>query len=123
DGDWLETARFPLTVDPLLSRVVIGTGSATPSAPSVGRDDTANDLLFSYGRQSSGGDYDLYARLTDDTLGGTTVVYSDVTASWSTRYSDVAFVGGPDRWIIVMQRDFGGTTGSWIRYHLHDSGD
>src|SRR5690606_26641234 len=98
-------------------------GTGAPSHPAVGRDDNSNDLLISYGRVSSGGDYDLYARMTDDSFAASTIVFTDVTANWSTRYSDVACVRGANRWIIVMQRDFTGNTGSWIRSHTHATGD
>lgn len=125
DADWLATAKFPLVVDPLLSRVLVSFDGANrqASSPEIARDDTANDLMVAYGRATSASDYDAYARLTNDDFSATQIVWSDVTASWSTRYMDAAFVGGADRWIIVLQRDFSGTTGSWLRYHVRDSGD
>jgi hypothetical protein len=122
---WIADAVFPLTLDPLIGSTVVSfdSGGRQASRPDVARDDGSNQLMVVYGRLNAGGDYDLYARLTDSSFGATTIVYNDITASWSTRNGDVAFVGGADRWVIALQRDFPSTTGSWIRAHVHDSGD
>ncbi|MBI5852156.1 MAG: hypothetical protein HZB39_14170 [Planctomycetes bacterium] len=124
-ADALATARFPLVVDPLLGNQLVSYDSSSRQAsrPDVARDDAANQLLTVYGRLNAGGDYDAYARITADDFTGSTLVWSDVTASWSTRNCDVAFVGGPDRWIIAIQRDFPAPTGSWLRFHTRASND
>ncbi|MBI5852157.1 MAG: hypothetical protein HZB39_14175 [Planctomycetes bacterium] len=121
----LDAARFPLVVDPLLANVIVSFDSSSRQAsfPDVARDDTANQLMTVYGRLNAGGDYDAFARITADDFSGTTTVWTDATASWSTRRCDVAFVGGPDRWIIVIQRDFPDPTGSWLRFHTRASAD
>jgi hypothetical protein len=125
DGAWLAQAAFPLTVDPLLSTVIVAThSSAQASVPDVARDDEANQLCTTYGRAVSAGDYDLWARITDDQFGNTNIVFTDITTSWSTRYGDVAFVSGANRWVIALEREFGAPSNrSAIRVHLHDSGD
>ena len=123
DAAWLKTASFPLTVDPLLRPLAISIGREPARTPSIGRDDVANQLLTSYGRAVSASDTDLYAVITDDGISVRYRVFTDITASWGTSFSDVAFVGGPRRWIIVFQRNFSGTTGSWLRYHTRASGD
>lgn len=122
---WLADAQYPVTLDPLIGSTIVAFDGANRQAsnPDVARDDSANQLLVVYGRLNAGGDYDLFARLTDDNFGASTTVFNDLTASWSTRFGDVGFVGGPNRWVIAMQRDFPSTTGSWIRAHVHDSGD
>jgi hypothetical protein len=123
-GD-LAAASFPLVVDPLLGNLIVSFDSTSRQAsfPDVARDDAGNQLMTVYGRLNSGGDYDAFARITADDFTGTTLVWTDVTASWSTRRCDVAFVGGAGRWIVVIQRDFPSPTGSWIRYHTRASGD
>ena len=121
----LAAASFPLVVDPLLGNLIVSFDSTSRQAsfPDVARDDAGNQLMTVYGRLNSGGDYDAFARITADDFTGTTLVWTDVTASWSTRRCDVAFVGGAGRWIVVIQRDFPSPTGSWIRYHTRASGD
>jgi hypothetical protein len=124
-GDWLAGARYPVTVDPLTSAVVVsnwgGTDFGRPSYPDVVRNDESNQLYVTYSRSSSATDHDLHVRVTDDQFGGTWRIYSDVTASWSTRYSQVAYVGGSDRLAVAMARDFG--TSSQIRFYVHDQGN
>ncbi len=116
-GAWLETASYPVIVDPLVSSVLISAGTSNLSAPNVARDDRYNHLLTTYGRRASAGDYDGYARITEDDFTLSKIVFADVTASWSTRNLDCASVAGASSWIVVMQRDFAGGVG--IRYHTH----
>ena len=122
---WLATAAFPIVVDPLFGNVLVSydSGGRQASRPDVARDDVADELLTVYGRMNADGDYDAYARITQDDFSGTQTVWNDITASWSTRNCDIAFVGGANRWIIVIQRDFPSPTGSWIRFHTRASGD
>ncbi|MGE0143686.1 MAG: hypothetical protein AB7I19_11195 [Planctomycetota bacterium] len=124
-GSVVAEARFPLVVDPLVGSTIVAFDSSNRQAsqPDLARDDTANQLLVSYSRATSGSDYDAFARLFADDFSGTSIVWNDLTASWSTRLCDTAFVGGPDRWIIVVQRDFPSPTGSWIRFHTRASAD
>ena len=126
DAATVANAAYPLTIDPLTTAVVISTwGGATfglPSYPAVGRDDeslTKNIMTF-YARQFSATDFDGYARLTDNDFSNTGQVYTDVTTSWSTGKAGVASVGGSNRWTLCLERDFGGTTQSWIRVYVHD---
>jgi hypothetical protein len=89
-GTWLADAAYPVTVDPLTANVVIsnwgGTTFGLASYPAIGRDDesvTSNIMTF-YARQFSASDFDGYARLTNNDFSNTTLVYTDVTTSWST---------------------------------------
>ena len=116
----LANAAFPLTVDPLTTSVLIATG-ATLQEPEIGRDDSANQLCFAYSRVSAGTDYDNFVRITANDYTGSTTIYSDITASWSTRNNQVAYVGGTaDKWIVVFQRDF--ATVSAFRFIVNPSG-
>jgi hypothetical protein len=117
-------ATFPLLVDPLLTRVVIATwGAATfgqVSYPEVGRDDesTADNVMTFYSRQFSATDFDGYARLSDDDFTGSSLIYTDVTTSWSTVRAGTAFVGAADRWVLCLQRNFTSTVR--VRALFHD---
>ncbi len=118
---WLSTASYPVTVDPLISTLVLATGIGTARNTDIARDDSANQLLTSYSRIVSASDFDGYARLTADDFTANSLIFTDITASWSTPVLTCAFVGGALEWIIALQRDFAGGIG--IRYHTHASAD
>ena len=118
-------AQFPLVIDPLTSSVAIATSVAGSDVqePEIGRDDyaTINNLMFAYSRLASASDYDGYVRVTNNDYSNTTMIFSDLTTSWSTRNNQVAFVGGSARkWLVAFQRDF--TSSSGIRFIVSPSG-
>ena len=120
-------ASFPLTIDPLLARVTVDTWGA-PSfgllvSTSVARDDeaTTRNVMTFWARNVSLTDYDAYAVLTDDDFSNGVTVFTDVTTSWSTVDGDATFVGGADRFVLALQRDFASNSG--VRCYLHDSGN
>ncbi len=127
-GTWLEKAAFPVTIDPLTSRVRVSSWGSSKfgmvGTVDIGRDDFAskNNVLVVYSRRFSGSDYDGYARLVNDAFGSSITVFKDVTASWSTYNMRVAFVGAPRKWVVVFQRDFPASKASGIRAHIHASG-
>ncbi len=129
-GAWLANAALPVTVDPMLSPVVVGSWGATGgdvATVDIARDDlavTANVMVV-YTRAASTTDHDLYARLCNDDFTNTTTVFTDVTTSWSTDQGSAAFVGGTDQWVVVMRRYFNASTptASLLRAHQHASGD
>lgn len=119
------SAAFPLTIDPLTSRVIIASwGSPTfglPSYPEVGRDDesTSANVMTFYSRQFSATDFDGYARLTDDDFTATSLIYTDVTTNWSTVRAGAAFVGAADRWALCLQREFPSTGSNTVRVRVY----
>ncbi|MEZ5966378.1 MAG: hypothetical protein R3F56_21260 [Planctomycetota bacterium] len=121
----LAEATFPLTVDPLLAPVALSTGSGYAGTIGIVRDDVANHLMVVYRRASAGTDYDAFARVIDDSLaGGSSTIWTDIDASWSTDHTSGAFVGGSNKYIIALERRFPANNNySWIRYHLHASAD
>ncbi|MCC6782456.1 MAG: hypothetical protein IT457_06410 [Planctomycetes bacterium] len=121
----LAAAEFPLVVDPLLGNLILSSDAAGRLAadPNVARDGYRNELMTVYTRVSAGTDHDAFAVLCADDFTGGTLVWTDLTANWSTRNCDLAFVGGASRWILVLQRDFPSPTGSALRFHTRASGD
>ncbi|MEZ6038621.1 MAG: hypothetical protein R3F29_14155 [Planctomycetota bacterium] len=126
-GEWLVDAALPVVVDPFFTtNVSIAISSSAPIDVDIGRDDTAptDNVAIVYSKSVSATDDDLWMLLTDDTFAPGTVVFSDLTTSWSTRQGRCAFVGGTDRWVVAFQRYFANTpTLSRIRAHNHASAD
>lgn len=124
-GAWLADAAYPVVVDPLLAPVNFATGAEYASALDMARDDSANELGVIYRRSSAGTDYDAFARVIADNLaGGSFTIWSDIDASWSTEHCSIAFVGATAKWVLGVHRKFPASNYySWIRYHLHNSGD
>ena len=128
-GTWLANATYPVVVDPLTSRATIATwGLSTfglSSYPEVGRDDEAvtDNVMTFYARQVSASDFDGYARLTDDDFSGTGLVFTDLNTGWSTGRAGVAFVGGANRWVLALERDFPASNTIRSRVYVHDSGN
>lgn len=130
-ANWVARATLPITVDPLLTRVSVATwGTPTDGeveTVDIGRDDEAvtDNVMVAYTRAASATDFDAWARLGDDDFTGASVVFSDITTSWSTTQTACAFVGGADRWAVLLRRYFGGLSPavSELRCHVHASGD
>jgi hypothetical protein len=132
-GSWVASAALPITVDPLLNRVLVASSGFNPYGQvetiDIGRDDDAftNNVLITYTRSVSATDSDLWARLGNDDFANTygNLVFSDITTSWVTDQTSCAYVGGPERWAIVFRRHFTNspTITSRLRSHVFDSGD
>src|SRR5678809_876922 len=73
-----------------------------------------------YSRQFSAADFDGYARLTDDNFSGTSLIFTDVTTSWSTVRAGTAFVAAADRWVLCLQRNFPTSNTVRVRAYFHD---
>ncbi len=121
---YADEAAFPLTVDPLTARVAINLSLSDSPVfhPEIGRDDESNQVMIAWSRVSAGSDYDCFVLVCNDTFGGVTNIYSDITASWSTLYPQVAFVGGANKWITCIQRTFPSQSVSAVRFLFSPSG-
>ncbi len=121
-GSFLETAVFPVVLDPLITnRLVFSSTSSILSAPDIARNDELNEIMVTYGRASSKGDWDLYAyRIKDDhTAIGT--AFFELSATTSARYSQAAFVGGSNCWAIAYARAAAGW--SIVNVYIHPQGN
>jgi hypothetical protein len=119
-GDWLASAVFPVTVDPLTARVGISF-NGPPRNPAIACESESQTwkTLLAYPRQFSATDLDLYVRLANGNLTSSSQVFTDIAADWSTDAPDACYVGGADRWVITFFRHF--TTGATrVRAHFHD---
>lgn len=107
-GAWLETAAFPVTIDPLLTPVTLQIGTTPAVSIDVVRDDLNNQLLQSYARFTSASDADAYGRLYPDnwgTGGAGTLVFSDITTSWSTPETSCSVCGPQNKFVIGLVRE------------------
>lgn len=124
---WIEHAALPITVDPLLTPVLVESNSEQSLDHDIGRDDRTNlyTLLTVHTRYASASDTDLFARLRTEDYALSADVFVDVTSNWNSLQGTCAYVGGVDRWAIVFSRYFPNATirSSRLRCHLHDSAD
>ncbi|MEZ5989707.1 MAG: hypothetical protein R3F30_11380 [Planctomycetota bacterium] len=113
---WLETATFPVVVDPIINDTVHTGGFGLQQVlTSLAVASTANAtqprLAIVYSLQFNQGDEDAYVILTDATLKTPVAVWSDLSTSWSSKNVDVAFGGSSLSWLMAMERDFGTSSG------------
>lgn len=107
-ASFVASARFPLTIDPLLSPILVA-GSAIPIVDVAWSGTTAPGLaraIEAHIVRTSATDTDLWAVLCSETAPGGMVVYQDVTTSWSTSTIDAAEVQPTFRWALAFERDF-----------------
>lgn len=107
-GAWLATAAFPVTVDPLLTPVTLQVGTTAAVSVDVVRDDLNNQLLQCYARFTSATDADAYARIYPDswsTGGAGTLVFSDLSTTWSTPETSCSLCGPQNTFVIGLVRE------------------
>ncbi|MBK8980107.1 MAG: hypothetical protein IPM29_29760 [Planctomycetes bacterium] len=119
-GDWLRDASYPVTIDPLTSRVWLygapsasGGGEVLDSDVVLPADDSLADpglTLVVHSREFASGDVDAYGIVADRDLGNRATIWTDITTAWSTRRPRCSHVGRLDRWVVVFERQF--TSGS-----------
>ena len=120
DGAWLQHAAWPVVVDPLLSGSTVSSGS-TILETALARS-TTNDLTLAvYTRVMSQGDVDVFMRYVNDDRSSIQFAGADLNASWSSRYPQVAWVGGTDTWVVAYQRARS-SQDSVIHTHLLEAG-
>lgn len=119
---WLADATWPVTIDPILTPVLLDWGTGRESVD-ICRDDTANDRMYVFIRAASTTDKDVYARIVEDDYSAGTYVFNDLNTTWSHQQIRVATADSPPKYCVVFDRDFTSSSQSAIRYHVHDSGD
>jgi len=117
-AEWIATATFPVTIDPLLTRATLSVGAA-PSTIDIVRDDTGNDLMVVITRGVSASDQDLLAIMMNDNWSGGATVFTDVN-TWNTPIAHVAAAASPQKYCLVFERQLPQRR---VRAHLHASGD
>ncbi|MCR9246535.1 MAG: hypothetical protein NXI31_15995 [bacterium] len=122
DAAFLESAAYPLVVDPLLSVRNLGLHTGLSDVDVYRDDDHAlSNVWLVYSQQASASDTDLLIRRYPDDLSGPGVtVFSDLNASWDTKHGQIA--GVHRKVVTVFERDF--RTGSYrVRWHTHLKND
>jgi hypothetical protein len=123
-ADWLAAATFPLVVDPLLANVY-----ANSSGQPVGELDLLHDeqgidgqVWLVVERWASATDGDLRLRRMDDGGADVTLVWTDISASWSSAEPSLGNHEFAQRTLLAFSRHFSDDTRR-VRLHSHDRAD
>ncbi len=123
-SEFVEDAVFPLTIDPLTAPVPVGLPGFLSSPTIAASDDPANPrLIIGYSNYVSALDRDAYVVTTDYQFQNPSFLFIDATASWSTPRVRTAMTGGPDVWVIGLERYFGQLFGKRARAYLQSVAD
>lgn len=121
----LAAAEFPLVVDPLLANVY-----ANSSGQEVGEIDLIHDSQAAGGqiwlvaeRWASATDADLRLRRVDNGGGGATLVWTDITANWSSTGPSLGLHRYAQRTLLAFARHFFVDGKRLVRVHTHDRAD
>lgn len=117
---FLASARFPLTIDPLISTFAISTTSFDDTAPDVAYDATTDTWLVVYRELASGSDGDVKVRRFDGNGTQLEVSYAEATGA-DAASPKVANNGDADQFLIVWPQADGLFSGS-IRARSHAAG-
>ena len=118
---WLDRAAFPLTIDPLMSPILLGFSTAnsatvrTDVAPYAG--DGNHLIVVAHSTQFTANDRDCYAQVMNDDFTNRQVIWLDVTTNWSTKEPSATRLNSAN-WGIAIERAFLNNR-SGIRLYKH----
>ncbi len=124
DAATVESARYPLTLDPLTSTTVLSTdvsarvtslATAASTAPSNPR------MITCFSRLFASGDQDVFAYLCDLDGSNPVLVYSDVVPTRSTDDVTACYSGGDTRFAIAFVRSSAAGAASTLTIYSHDA--
>ena len=119
DGGWLETAVYPVTLDPLTTRVRISSGALRRS-PDLAAGASQMGIVFC--RIASASDCDVFLRLIDRRFQNQgTTVWVDATAAVDSRHIRVCALDSPTKYLLAYERRANGAID--VSYHVHDIND
>jgi hypothetical protein len=121
-ADLVATASFPLLIDPPITPTTFHSSRDRITSIDVARDDDTNTLWATVTTRVSLRDDDLRFYRLDDDAGNGSLVYADITTSWSTESATVATVGGPREAIATFHRAFSSGARA-VRWHAHNFND
>ena len=115
---WLDTAAWPVTIDPLTSRNSVIFSTQDLADPVVTRDDLGNRRLIVHRRASSQTDWDAFGRLVEDDFTPVGTIFSDVSSTVSVEAVDVGFAGYlGGHWIIATELET--SLSRFVRLYRH----
>ena len=121
---WLQSATFPITIDPLTSALAIAYGDTT--ALEVGREheSTSSNVMVFYTMRYARSDWDSFAFLCDNDFRNPWLVYASISATWNVFAGGLAYAGGSDRWVMsYARRDAAYATPMELGAEVHLRGD
>ena len=124
DADWLAAAQFPLVVDPLLANIFANSAGNAVGEIDLLRDEqgASGEIWLCAERWASATDCDLRLRRCDDDGANATIVFSDITATWSAAEPSLGNHEYAHRTLLVFSRHFSDDTRR-LRFHPHDRTD
>jgi hypothetical protein len=103
---WLAEATFPVTVDPLTSRVTVvgGTVNTYPEYTAIHTENVspAYGTMIAFERVFSATNIDAFAYLATDDLSISSLVFNYTSTAYALK-PDVTFVVGADRWLVSFE--------------------
>lgn len=124
-AEFLNSASFPVTVDPLTSSVTLEAGFEPVVDIDLASDPAGGpgSLIAVYSRAFAANDLDGYAKVVNPSFTGAAVVFSDVSALYSTKEGQCAWVGDAQSWALAFEREHLSPTTSEILTYFHDRND
>ncbi|MCA8964916.1 MAG: hypothetical protein H6838_15855 [Planctomycetes bacterium] len=120
DGAWLAGASFPVTVDPLLSPVLVNAvGAAVTAVDLVHETNTPGGRLWlAFSRAAAANDEDLYFWCADSDGSNAVPVFVDVSATWSTAEPSCTWSNQAHDVVVAFTRQSAAGARS-VRWHRH----
>lgn len=118
---WIETAAWPVVVDPLTIPRTPFASSQEPVSTSVSRDHQQDRNLFAFVRATSAADFDVLAWSANDAFQDSRIVFVNFRADESTRSVSTAYT--PNDNALLVAYDVVASGVSEIRVYVHDAAD
>jgi len=124
DAAWLESAAYPLVVDPLVGAVSQLGGAEIGSLDMVRASEGVLRIWTAYSRFASATDGDLYGHRIDPDGTNRTAFFTDLTTSWSAEDPSLAYNATSNKGVVAFTRVFPNSQDRHaVRVHAHDRND
>jgi len=118
DAAWLAQAQFPVVVDPLVAPVSLAAGASVVDV-AIAHDPMGTKNVWYAECRQTGTDADLRLFRCDEDGQNPVLVFSDITASWSSVEPSLGVNVPAASSVLAWSRDFSGSLRR-VRVHVHD---
>lgn len=119
DAAWLATAQFPLVVDPLVAPVSIAAGANVVDV-AIAHDPMGTKNIWYAEARQAGADADLRLFRCDENGQNPVLVFSDITASWSSFEPALGINVPAASTVLAWTRHVVASDSRRVRVHVHD---